>query len=282
MNNSTYDTGSIEVAPGAFAFIQPGGATDAGFLIEEEGVIIIDTLMTSSLAEALLHEVRRRTSKPIQFVINTHWHGDHVFGNAMMPTVPIIAHDTCRDDLLDQWDPHRAFLRDLYPMVWDDIVGLPATPPNLTFSESLTLHLGTRPIQLKFFGRAHTQGDIAVYLPSEGVLFAGDIAFHKYVPNAKDGFPTDWARVSAKVAALEQDVIVPGHGPIGTRADLVEMHSFLEVVTSQIYQSFEKGLDEAESLKSIDLGTFKSWGRQEDRLPTLVHRTYQEIRGELR
>ena len=85
MTQGDYQVGAIEVAPGVYAFIQPGGATDAGFIVEEEGVVIIDTLMTTTLAERLLAEVRRITDKPVRYVVNTHWHGDHLFGNALMP-----------------------------------------------------------------------------------------------------------------------------------------------------------------------------------------------------
>ena len=189
MTQSDYQVGAIEVAPGVYAFIQPGGATDAGFIVEEEGVVIIDTLMTTTLAERLLAEVRHVTDKPVRYVVNTHWHGDHLFGNALMPPAPIVAHDTCRDDLFTEWEAHREFLRDLYPAVYEEWRDLPRTPPNVTFSDSLTLHLGARPIELRFYGRAHTRGDVAVFMPTEGVLFAGDLSFHKYIPNARDGFP---------------------------------------------------------------------------------------------
>ena len=276
-----YQTGVIEVAPGAYAFIQEGGATDAGFLVEEEGVVIIDTLMTRTLAERLLAEAARVTDKPVRYVVNTHWHGDHLFGNALMPEAPIIAHDTCREDLFTEWTPHREFLRDLYPAMYAEWSDLPQTPPNLTFSDSLTIHLGPRPIELRFFGKAHTRGDVAVHLPTEGVLFAGDLSFHKYIPNARDGFPQQWASAVRAVEQVDCGVVVPGHGPLGTRADLAEMRECLELIVEQGRRSFESGLSEGEARAALDLGPFSDWGRQEDRLPTLMSRLYSELRGEL-
>ena len=280
MMQNDYQVGAIEVAPGVYAFIQPGGATDAGFIVEEEGVVIIDTLMTTTLAEHLLAEVRRVTDKPVRYVVNTHWHGDHLFGNALMPPAPIVAHDTCRDDLFTEWEAHREFLRDLYPAVYEDWRDLPRTPPNVTFSDSLTLHLGARPIELRFYGRAHTRGDVAVFMPTEGVLFAGDLSFHKYIPNARDGFPDAWVRVAERVEQVDCGIIVPGHGPLGTPANLTEMRECLDLIVRQGRRSFEAGMSASAARDALNLGAFADWGRQDDRLPTLMERLYRELRGE--
>ena len=281
MTRADYRTGAFEVGRGAYAFIQAEGATDAGFLVEEEGVIIIDTLMTRPLAERLLAEVRRVTDKPVRYVVNTHWHGDHLFGNALMPHAPIIAHDSCRSDLFSEWDAHRAFLRELYPALHTEWSDLPRTPPNLTFDSALTLHLGERPIELRFYGRAHTRGDAVVHLPTEGVLFAGDVAFHEYIPNARDGFPLEWVRVAERIERVDCAVVVPGHGPVGTRRELGEMRACLDRIVEQGRRAFEAGLPPEEARAALDLGAFSGWGRQEDRLPTLMDRLYRELRGEL-
>lgn len=278
---SQYETGAIEVASGVYAFIQAGGATDAGFIVDRDGVVIIDTLMTASLANHLMDEVRRVTDAPVRHIINTHWHGDHVFGNAVLPQVPIIAHDTCRDDLLSEWEGHRAFLRDLYPALWPEMEPLQATPPDVTFETKATLHLASRSVELLFLGRAHTRGDIVAYLPDIGVAFAGDLSFHKYIPNARDGFPADWTTASARLEELGADVIVPGHGPLGTNADLHEMTECLDMVVGQVQKSYAEGLTEDQARDALDLGPFADWGRQEDRLPSLVKRAYMELRGEI-
>ncbi len=278
---SEYETGAIEVASGVFAFIQAGGATDAGFIVDHDEVVIIDTLMTASLANQMMAEVRRVTNAPISYIINTHWHGDHVFGNAVLPQVPIIAHDTCREDLFSEWETHRAFLRELYPALWPEMEPLKATPPSITFETKATLHLASRSLELMFLGRAHTRGDVVVYLPDAGVAFAGDLAFHKYIPNARDGFPVDWITAAARLERLGADVIVPGHGPIGTNSDLQEMRGCLELVVAQVRKSYEKGLTEGQAYVALQLGPFNDWGRQEDRLPGVIKRAYMELRGEI-
>ena len=281
MSTDAYPTGTIEVAKGVYAFIQPGGSTDAGFIVDEQGVVVIDTLMTRSLAEELVQAIAGVTKLPIKYIVNTHWHGDHTFGNAVLPRVPIIAHDTCRDDLLIEWDSHRQFLKELYPAAWPGIEDLPAVPPDVTFGERLTLHLTDRKVELMFLGRAHTRGDVVVHLPADGVTFAGDVAFHRYIPNARDGFPSEWVAVAATVEALDTNTIVPGHGAIGTRRDLGEMRECIELVNGQVRRSFDRGATEAEAHAAVRLGPFASWGRQEDRLPTWVGRMYRELRGEL-
>jgi len=278
---SQYETGAIEVASGVYAFIQPGGATDAGFIVDRDGVVIIDTLMTAALANQLLAEIRRVTDAPVQHIINTHWHGDHVFGNAVLPSVPIIAHDTCREDLLAEWDGHRAFLRDLYPALWPEMEPLKATPPSITFETNATLHLASRSVELLFLGRAHTRGDVVAYLPDVGVAFAGDIAFHKYIPNARDGFPADWVTAASRLEGLGADIVVPGHGPLGSSTELKEMRECLELVVGQVRSSFAAGLNEEQARAALQLGPFADWGRQEDRLPGVVRRAYMELRGDI-
>ena len=281
MTSSAYETGAIEIASGIYAFIQPDGATDAGFIVERDGVVVIDTLMTTTLANRLMAAVRAVTDAPVRHIVNTHWHGDHVFGNAVLPPAPIIAHDTCREDLLGEWDSHRAFLRDLYPMAWPDMSDLPAVPPNVTFDHHLTLHLASRPVELRYFGRAHTRGDVVAYLPTEGVVFAGDIAFHDYIPNARDGFPSDWIAAAAALEGLDAGTIVPGHGPLGNNGEVAKMRECLTLIAGQVRGAFERGMSETQAHEALQLGSFASWGRQEDRLPTLVGRLYRELRGEL-
>jgi len=154
-------------------------------------------------------------------------------------------------------------------------------PPNVTFDQSLTLHLESRPLELRFYGRAHTRGDVVAHLPTEGVTFAGDLAFHKYIPNARDGFPSDWVAAASRFEKLAADVIVPGHGPLGGMANVTEMRECLALIVEQATRSFEAGLDATQAREALKLGAFASWGRQEDRLPTLVERLYMELRGEL-
>ena len=281
MTQGDYQVGAIEVAPGVYAFIQPGGATDAGFIVEEEGVVIIDTLMTTTLAERLLAEVRRVTDKPVRYVVNTHWHGDHLFGNALMPPAPIVAHDTCRDDLFTEWEAHREFLRDLYPAVYEEWRDLPRTPPNVTFSDSLTLHLGTRPVELRFYGRAHTRGDVAVFMADGGRAVRGRPLVPQVHPQRSGtASPMRGCGVAERVEQVDCGIIVPGHGPLGTPAHLSEMRECLDLIVRQGRRSFEAGMSPSAARDALNLGAFADWGRQDDRLPTLMERLYQELRGE--
>lgn len=281
MTSSEYPTDAIPVAPGAYAYIQPGGATNAGFLVHDDGILVIDSLMTPALATRLLAAVRRESAAPIRYVINTHWHGDHTFGNRYFLPAPIVGHTTCREDLIARWDDTHRFLISLYPHIEPELAEVVMAAPDLTFPDRLSLHAGGDPVELAFFGPAHTRGDIVVHLPRHGVVYAGDIAFHQYFPNARDGYVTSWVHVAQQVERLDAETVVPGHGPVGTTRDLRDMRECLEHLVGEIRRAYDRGLDAEQASREVSLGRFADWGRKEDRVPGIVRRLYQEFQGKL-
>ncbi|MDZ4278072.1 MAG: MBL fold metallo-hydrolase, partial [Dehalococcoidia bacterium] len=140
--------------------------------------------------------------------------------------------------------------------------------------------LGGRAVRLLHFGTAHTIGDALVLLPDERLLFAGDVAFHYVTPLAFEGHVGGWLKVCDEIAALDVDTIVPGHGPVGGKAELREMRGYLDSVRRQARAAFDAGRSQEEAARGIDLGDYASWAEPE-RLPLNVGRLYQEFRGEI-
>ena len=118
-------------------------------------------------------------------------------------------------------------------------------------------------------------------LPDQGVLFAGDIAFHGYIPSMQDSYPSLWVTAADVLARPELPVVVPGHGPVGTPDDLREMRDCLAHIVAEAQRGFAAGKGPVETLAGLFMGRFRSWGRQADRLPPGVERVYRELRGEL-
>jgi cyclase len=275
-----YRTGVIEVAPRVFAFVQEGGMTNAGFIVGDEGVLVIDALMTPSLATRLLSEIRRVSRAPVRFLVNTHYHGDHTFGNQYFLPAPIIAHANCREELIQKWDATMQRFKTMRPEQVPEFEQVRLTPPDVTFQDGMTIRLGERVVELKYLGWAHTRGDTCLYLPQEKVVFAGDIAFHKYFPVCMDAHITSWIRVISEVERLDATTLIPGHGPIGSKADIQELKDLLSILKEEVRRCYEAGMSAEQAAQEVKVAKYASWGMQE-RLPLAVQRLYVELKGEL-
>ena len=289
----TWPTGLIELADGVFAYVQAGGGlcvSNAGLIVGPEGCIVIDALFAPSMTRAFREEIARVTDKPVRLLINTHHHVDHSLGNALFPEAQILSHANARREQQRVGAGVLDRLRPLLPDLVAEVEGVEIRLPDLTFEGELTLHLppeadappaqGERTVRLVHLGTAHTIGDALVLLPDERLLFAGDVAFHYVTPLAFEGHVGGWLKVCDRVDALEIDTIVPGHGPVGGKAELRETRGYLDSIREQARAAFDGGRSEEEATRGIDLGEYASWAEPE-RLALNVGRLYQEFRGEI-
>ena len=280
MTSASYDTGVIQTAAQAYAFIQPNGATNAGFIVSEEGVLVIDSLMTPSLATRLLSEIRRVSKAPIRYLVDTHYHGDHVFGNQYFVPAPIIGHVNCRQELIEKFDANMNRYTSGRPELIPELEQIRMTLPDVTFEDRMNLRLGDREINLIYLGRAHSAGDILLHLPQEGLLYAGDIAFHRILPAFPDGHITKWLDVMEETRKLDFDTIVPGHGPVGTKREFDEAKELMAHLHGEIRRGFDQGHSEEETAQGVDLGKFTSYLGQE-RIGQITQMAYRAYRGDL-
>jgi glyoxylase-like metal-dependent hydrolase (beta-lactamase superfamily II) len=179
---------------------------------------VIDTGTTESDARALLEAVRSVTHLPVRYVINTHHHGDHTFGNWWFLPAVVLGHTRCRVRLLgDEGMSHRDTMAAHMPMAREQIAAVTLAPPGLTFDGHLDLHLGRHSLRLAYLGRAHTDNDIAIGVEGCDVAFAGDLVESSGPPIVSDGYPADWGPTLRKLGAAMVDRFVPGHGnPVDT------------------------------------------------------------------
>lgn len=277
-----WSTEMQEVADGVFAYVQATGGfciANAGLIVGPEGAIAVDALFTPSMTRAFQEQIRRRTSKPVRQLINTHHHVDHTLGNEHFAGIDIVGHIRCREEMERVGVP-RERLNALAPHFADDIAASGTRPPNVTFADRMNLFLGDRRIELMHLGTGHTVDDVLVYLPAEKLLFAGDVAFHYVTPLAFEGHISGWIRVIDAVEAMDVETIVPGHGPVGDKSDLREMRDYLALVRREARRGFQEGAPPEEVVQRIKLGRFSQWGESERLIPN-VHRLYQELRGEI-
>ena len=283
MISRSWPTGLIEVAGGAFAYVQAGGGlcvSNAGLIVGPEGCIAIDALFAPSMTRAFRDEVRRVSDKPVRLLINTHHHVDHTMGNALFPEAAIVSHANARREQERVGKGVLELLRPRIPELVAEADGIELRLPDVTFESELTVHAGGRKLRLMHLGPAHTIGDALVLLEDERLLFAGDVAFNYVTPLAFEGHIGGWLEVCDRVDALAVDTVVPGHGLVGGKAELREMRGYLQSIRDQARAAFDAGRDAAAATKGIDLGAYASW-REPERLPLNVSRLYQEFRGEI-
>ena len=197
-----------------------GRGAQGGAYIGDDGVLVIDAKMDKASVDKVVEGIRKITDKPIKYLVNTHSDGDHVAGNCYFPeTVTIISHENCRKDFFlpgrngaaSQWNKPA-----LMPFV-----------PSLTFSEKMNLHLGSKTVELWYFGAGHTTGDIVVYFPEEKTAFIGDQIFLtrvQLIHSYKGGNSFEHVRTLTKMlGTIDAEKFCSGHNEMTNRAG-VENH----------------------------------------------------------
>jgi cyclase len=284
----SWPTETIEPAPGVFAYVQATGAfciANAGVIDAPGGATAVDALFTPAMTRTFLDEARRLVSAPLARLISTHHHLDHTLGNALFPReTKILAHARAKAEMERVgWSPPLiALLTRIAPHFGTELDGAELRLPDATFDgDALEMEIGGRRVRLLHFGTGHTRGDVLVHLPEQRVLFAGDVAFFNVTPLAFEGHMGNWIAVCRHVLAMDDvDIIVPGHGPAGTKDDLRAMLAYLELVHDGARRAFAAGASADEAERAINLGAYADWNEPE-RLTANVARVYQELRGEL-
>lgn len=203
-------------------------AANAGIVIGREGILVVDTLISAKEGERFLADIRKVSDKPIKYVVNTHTHLDHAFGNCVFARqgAVIISHEADRA-LLEKIGAATLTNIGNYGMTPADMVGTEIVYPTLTFSERMTIDLGGETVELIRTAPSHTAGSLVVYLPAKKLLFSGDILFTDFHPYLADGDLPGWTKTLDDLLAMDVERIVPGHGPLSTKKDLREMKAYL-------------------------------------------------------
>jgi len=276
----TWEPGVKQLAPNIYAYIQSRATwywSNAGFVVGKDYVVVVDSLATVGLTQRLRDEIRKITDKPIRYLINTHHHGDHIWGNHVFAGAIIISHDYCRRETIQARIMEPALLNTIFPEF--DFRGIATTPADITFDKQLTLHMDEREIRLLHFGPGHTIDDVIVHLPDEGIIFAGDFIFLYSTPLGMEGSFAGWLKNLDAMAKLGAQTYVPGHGPVCGVEGLKLCRHYLSFVQGEAKKRFDKGMTVDQAAKDIDLRQFKQWPNHE-RILFNVERLWREFRGE--
>ena len=266
-----------EVAAGVFAYVQPDGSwwiNNTGFLVADDGVIAIDTCSTERRTRAFLDALRGVSDAPIRLLVNTHHHGDHTHGNYLTHPAAIVAHERCRELILQTGIVH-------FPGVWEDVDWgeLEVAPPIVTFDERLTVWSGDTEVQLRYIGTpAHTTNDIVAWLPEQRVLFAGDLVFNGGTPFVLMGSLAGALESVERLRGFDAEVIVPGHGGVCDPSVLDGLERYYRFVDHLAAEAERAEVGALEAAREADLGEFAELTDSE-RLAGNLHRALAERGG---
>jgi cyclase len=285
-----------KIADGVYYVPSHGFGSNDVVIVNDDDVVLVDTADTPAATRTLLSDLKVVTDKPVRYVVNTHWHFDHTDGNSVFgPEVQIMAHAFVRHaiesfDVLHR-EPYASMgapavaqrvtnlRRQLAAAGADQRSGLRQqldeaerqqrayaevrpTPPNLTYTDRLTLQRGHREIDLLFLGRGHTGGDTVVWLPQERVVCSGDL-METSVPYMGDAYFGEWIKSLGALKRIDFAVDLPGHGvPFSDKGLITALQSYIADFIAQGKKLRAEGVPAEDAAKRIDLTAYaKSFPR---------------------
>jgi len=276
-----------EIGEGLYAFTAEGDP-NTGVIIGDESVMIVEAQATPRLARLVMEKVREVTDKPISHLVLTHYHAVRVLGASAYGAREIIMSDVAaamvEERGQEDWDSEF----DRFPRLfqgYEEIPGL--TRPTTTFSESMTVMLGKRRVDIMKLGRAHTAGDAVIWVPDQEVMFTGDIVEYHSACYCGDGHFGDWEDTLMNIATYEPKAIAPGRGDalIGEEMVAKAIESTADFVSST-YKPVAKVVAKGGTLKEAWDACraecdpkFEDYAIYEHCLPFNVARAYDEARG---
>jgi cyclase len=294
VNRWIYTKGLHDVGAGCYAYLQPDGTwgwSNAGLVTCGDRALLVDTLFDLKITAEMLDTMRRRVPAAAQIstVVNTHGNPDHCFGNQLIAGAAIVASEAAAREIAALQPQMMAGMAKNWRELGDageffhdtmgvrfDFEGIVVTPPTQTFERDLTLHVGDKAVHLINVGPAHTAGDVIVHVPSDRVVYTGDIVFHRGHPIVWDGPFANWIAACDLLLGLDVDVVVPGHGPITDRSAVGDLRAYLVYVEREARLRYDAGMTYETAAADIALDAFAGWS-DEERIVANVHALYYEF-----
>ncbi len=278
-----------KVAEGVFYATASGTMTvgsNSPIIVTDDEALVIDSEITPAAARALVTDLKAVTSKPVRYVVDSHYHYDHAHGNQVfMRDAQVIGHDNTRRRMLGNVLEQFTYLRSVQQVptqvealkeriaketdpqqkaalerqvanslaYLEQVKETVVTPPSLTFDKTMTLFRGGREIRILYLGRGHTDTDVVVYLPKERIVCTGDLM--ESVPSYMgDSFPEDWITTLDTLKAIDFDTVMPGHGVVFKgKAKIDAFQKYLRDAITQVTALKKQGLTADAAAAKVDL-----------------------------
>ncbi|HEY8163281.1 MAG TPA: quinoprotein relay system zinc metallohydrolase 2 [Methylocystis sp.] len=241
-----------------------GGIANLGAIVGDRAVAVIDTGGSLIEGKAFLAALREKTDKPIRYVINTHAHPDHIFGNAAFvgPDVTFVGHKNLPRALAARGEHYLSAFRQI---MGDALDGVTIVAPTMLVADSTTIDLGGREIVLQAWKTAHSEADLTVLDKKSATLFAGDLLFLRHVP-VVDGSLLGFLDVVDRLAEIKAERVVPGHGPAVAPwpKALEDERAYLMRLTADLRAAIKKGESVKDAAKTAGEEERPKWKLFED------------------
>src|SRR5512134_670965 len=271
----------------AYAYTAEGDP-NSGVVIGDDGVMVIDAQATPAMAEDVIRHIRTVTDKPIKYVVLSHYHAVRVLGASAYGAHEIIASQATYEMIRERGTEDMASGIGRFPRLFRGAEAIPGlTWPTMTFDRELTLWMGSLEVRLIHVGAGHTRGDTIVWLPSQKVLFSGDLVEFNAGIYTGDAHLQEWPASLEKLLLLRPEKLVPGRGPaLMTAADSVKAIEFTRDFVRALYASAKEGVAAGKNLKQVYLDARKQldpvYGQYpiyEHCMPFDVSRAFDEASG---
>lgn len=293
-----------KISPGIHAWIGISGDSNAGAIETSDGLIVIDTQQDRTLGDEFRDALMDSIGAPIRAVVNTHFHLDHIAGNVAFAGAPIVAHDKTRQLLERELGPMRlqgvevgdamAKIRMFFGSNFEELVpegkrqwfidrvggSTPLTilGPTETFAEGLQFDLPSDTLHLEYWGPAHCDGDLVIYLERASVVFMGDLFFHGRFPWFGDCDLDGWIAALDRVLKMDMKTVIPGHGVPATLKELAQFRNLLAAVRDASDRAIRSGWSEDAAARDIVLADYATMQRYKEWMPLNIRAAYRYLR----
>jgi glyoxylase-like metal-dependent hydrolase (beta-lactamase superfamily II) len=262
-----------ELAPGVFAVMAADveetdhTATNAGFIVGQNGVLVVESLSNGELASQLIGEIRKNTPLPIRYLVNTSYHGDHCFGNFVFPAETTIIEHTFTKEFIDEnFEEDRSFMIELL----GEGRGIEEEVPrsaDLTLADHVSLDLVDKNVEVRHMGFAQTEGDLIERLSEENIVFVGNMlqAPPPAFPWLLDGRHREAVETYRRLYEMLDDetVIIPGHGNLMRRAEISYSIEYIEDLEKQVKEAKDGELSLEQAKEDVRMERYSDYSMYE-------------------
>ena len=251
-----------------------GYMTNDLIVVTAEGVLVADGQGSAAVTQKLVDHVKTLTTQPIKYVVVASDHGDHTGGNSSFPSTATFIASPFSKGVLERQAAN------------DRPNGAKTVVPAETVADKKIVKLGGTEIQILYNGKAHTGGDLEVYLPKEKIAFMSEVWSNHIFPSMRTAWPTEWMSTLKAVAKIDANILVPGHGfiedPKVMRDEFAQFSKALEYVVGEATRLHKTGVTVEEALKQANWGQYEQWTSKDRNAAIAMQRVYDELDGKLK